>query len=220
MAAHIGPRQRCMAGVEQRVPLGTVQQHGFAKQFLIRQAVAAPVLGDDAQLVMPGHDPLLDSLDGAHMQVDDHIRGLPPEQGHGLCNVGLRVAGGFVEHGHMQAATQAVVQGIHAGPEALGGGHQLPGFGVYALAFGREGKAAATATAQGQAQAGFQVFDMAADGGGADVEFQLGGSHAAAVHNGLKNAQQADVGIADLAEHGPFLLLCGHGGCSVADLYN
>ena len=41
-------------------------------------------------------------------------------------------------------------------PEALGGGHQLPGFGVYALAFGREGKTAATTAAQGQAQAGFR----------------------------------------------------------------
>jgi len=46
---------------------------------------------------------------------------------------------------------------------------------------------------------------VAADGAGADVQLQLGGGHAAAVGHRLEHAQQANVGIADLAQHGSAL---------------
>jgi hypothetical protein len=79
---------------------------------------------------------------------------------------------------------------------------QAQGLVVHPLALGRQGKPRAPAPAQRQAQAGFQVFHVAADGAGANVQFQLGGRHAAALHHGFEHLQQAQVHVAELAQHG------------------
>jgi hypothetical protein len=72
---------------------------------------------------------------------------------------------------------------------------------------GVSAKPPAPAPAQGQAQAGFQVLDVAADGAGGNVELQLGRRHAAALHHAAEHAQQAQVHVADLAEHGALFYL-------------
>ena len=55
---------------------------------------------------------------------------------------------------------------------------QLLAARVEHLALAGERQASCRAVQQTHAQAGFQVFDVAADGGGTDVEFQLGCRHA------------------------------------------
>jgi hypothetical protein len=112
-----------------------------------------------------------------------------------------RVAGGLVEHRHRQR------------PPMRGGcrrcccesrppRQQAQGLVVHPLALGRQGKARAPAPAQRQAQAGFQVFHVAADGAGANVQLQLGRRHAAALGHAFEHLQQAQVHVAELAQHG------------------
>ncbi len=137
------------------------------------------------------------------MQVQLDLRRAFAQQGQRLGNVSGRVAGGLFEHRHVQVAAQALVDVVQAAAKAFGGGQQALGGLIELLAFGRERKTGAPAPAQHQAHAGFQVFDVAADGGHGDVELQLGRGHAAAVHHRLEHPQQADVHVAQLAENGP-----------------
>ena len=134
------------------------------------------------------------------MQVQPNIGGFCMKVSNGFGNVAGRVAGGFVEHRHLQLPAHALVDFIHAAAERVCGGQQLAGLGVDLFALGRERKAGPAAPAQGQAQAGFQIFDVAADGRRAYIEFQLGRGHAPAVDHGLEHAQQAQVHVANLAQ--------------------
>ena len=75
------------------------------------------------------------------------------------------------------------------------------GRGLSAL-LGDNVEAGPAAAAQHQAQARLQVLDVAADRRGADVEFQLGRRHAAALHHAAKDLEQAQVHVVELAQHG------------------
>jgi hypothetical protein len=135
-----------------------------------------------------------------HLQAD--LGRLAGKQRNGVANVRGRVAGRLVEHRHVKAPAHAAVDVVDAAAKRIHGRQQPQGFVVNALAFGREGKTRPPAPAQREAQAGFQVFHVAADGAGADVQLQLGGRHAAALHHGLEHLQQAQVHVAELAQHG------------------
>jgi hypothetical protein len=114
----------------------------------------------------------------------------------------MRIAGGLVKHRYMQLAPHALVDLVHPGAKGVHAGQQLQGLGVNLLTFGRQGKTGASAPAQGQAQPRFQVFDMSAHGAGADVELELGRTHAAAIDHTFEHTQQADVHVAQLAQRG------------------
>ena len=57
------------------------------------------------------------------------------------------------------------------------------------------------APTQREAQAGFQVFHVAADGAGADVQLQLGGRHAAAFRHAFEHLQQTQIHVTELPQH-------------------
>ena len=136
------------------------------------------------------------------MQVQRHVGRLAGKGGDGGVDARLRIAGGLVEQRHRQLPAHALVDVVDAGAKAVHRRQQAQRLVVHALALGREGKAAAPAPAQRQAQARLQVLDVAADGAGADVQLQLGRRHATALDHGLEHAQQAQVHVADLAQHG------------------
>ena len=200
--AQRSPVQRVVARAEQRVPLAAVQVHGFAKQRVVAQRGRRAVFGNHAHGKAAVHHPALDLRDAAHVQVQPHVRRGLRKLRNGAVQARLRVAGGLVEHRHRQLAAHALVQLVHAGAKAFHGGQQAQGFVVHALAFGRQRKARAPAAAQRQAQARFQVFQVAADGAGADVQLQLGRSQAAAFHHRLEHLQQAQIHVAHLPDQG------------------
>ncbi len=136
------------------------------------------------------------------MQVQRHVGRLAAKPRNGLRNAGGRVAGGLVEHRHVQLAAHALVNVVHAVAKRVGGGQQAQGFAVDALTLGRERKPRAAAPAQREAEPGFEILEVAADGGGADVELQLGRSQPAAFGHGLEHPQQAQIHVAHLPEHG------------------
>ena len=159
--------------------------------------------GDDADMELPVEHPALDTVEGGHMQVQAHTRCSVGEQGDGRRNMGLRIAGCFVKHRDLQLPAHALVDFIHAAAKSVGRREQLGGLGINLLPFRGERKTGAPPAAQHQAQPGFQVFDVAAHGGGADIELQLGCRHAAAIGHRAEHAQQAQVHVADLAQGGP-----------------
>ena len=65
-----------------------------------------------------------------------------------------------------------------------------------------ERKTAAPTPAQGHAKALLQVFDVARDGGSADIEFQLSRSESSAGHNGVEDAQQAQLAVTHIPQQG------------------
>ena len=156
--------------------------------------------GNNADLELPVQNPPLNRREGADMQAECHVRRGLAEQRNRLPDPGRRVAGRFIEHRHLQLAAHALVDFIHTRPEGVGGGKQLGGLRVNLRPFRRQRKAGAAPAAQTQTQAGFQVFDVPADRGRADVELQLGGGHTAAIDHGAEHPQQAQVHIADLAQ--------------------
>ena len=150
----------------------------------------------DADLELAVDDAALDRVDRRHMQVQGDIRRTFAEQRDSRANVRGRVTGGLVEYRHIELATHAPVDFVHTGAECVGGRQQTQGLGVDLLAFNGQREAGTAAPAQGEAQADFQVLDMAADGGRTNIEFQFGCRHAAAVHYGLEDPQQAQVHVA------------------------
>ena len=78
-----------------------VQQHAFVKQVLVFQGAGAAVAGDDANLKLTVQHPALNGCERAHMQAERHIRRSLAEQRNRLRDSGRRVAGGFVEYGHL-----------------------------------------------------------------------------------------------------------------------
>ena len=206
VAAQAGPVQR-LRGFRRRARLAkqsvawtAIQQHRLVKQPGVVQRVRTAVAGDDAQLKLPVQHATLNAVERGHVQLQRHLGRALHKQGYRLGDMAGRVAHGFVEHRHMQLAAHALVDFVHPAAKRVGGRQELAGLGVNLLAFGRERKACAPTPAQHQAQAGFQVFDMAAHRGGANIEFELRRRHAAAVRHGAKHAQQAQVHVADLAQ--------------------
>src|SRR6218665_3870327 len=76
-------------------------------------------------------------------------------------------------------AAHAPMEVGDAGAKAAHRGQQPQGLVILPLAFGGEPKPGPPTAAQRQAEPGFQVFHVAADGAGADIELQFGGRHAA-----------------------------------------
>ena len=136
------------------------------------------------------------------MQAERHVRRGLAEQRNRLPDPCRRVAGGFVEHGHLQLAAHALVDFIHTCPEGVGGGKQLGGLRINLRPFRCERKAGAAPAAQTQTQAGFQVFDVPADRGCADVELQFSGRHPTAIDHSAEHPQQAQVHVTDLTQGG------------------
>ena len=129
------------------------------------------------------------------------------KQGNGRTQMGRRVGRRFVKHRDVELPAHAPVSFVHAGPKGVGASQQAQGLGVDLLAFGGQGKTGAAPTAQGQPEARFQVLDVAAHGGGANVEFQLGRRHAAALDHAFEHPQQANVHVTQLAQRGPAFYL-------------
>ena len=151
---------------------------------------------------LPVQHPALDGSEGGHMQVQPDVGCFGMKVSDGFGNVAGRVASGFVEHRHLQLPAHALVDFVHAAAECVSRSQQLGGLGIDFFALSGERKAGPSATAQGQAEAGFQVLDVAAHRGRADVELKLGGGHAPAIDHRLEDAQQAQIHVADLAENG------------------
>ena len=163
--------------------------------------------GDDADLELPIQHPTLDGGKRAHVQVERHIRRLLREQRNGAGDVRLRVARRFVKHRHVQLAAHALVNLVDTAAKGIRGHQQQSRLGIDLFAFRRQGKTGAPTAAQGQAQAGFQVLDVATHRGCADVELQLGRRHAPAIHHRAKHPQQTQIHVADLAQQ-CFVLFC------------
>jgi hypothetical protein len=115
------------------------------------------------------------------------------------------VGGGLVEHGDVQLPAHAPVDLVHAVAKRVGAGQKAQRFIVDLLAFGSERKPGAATPAQREAEPRFQILHMAAHGGGADVQLELGRGHAAAIDHRLEDAQQAQVHVGQLAQHGAAL---------------
>ena len=119
----------------------------------------------------------------------------------------LRVAGSLVKHGYVQLAPHTLMDLVHPAAKGIHPSQQAQGLVIYLLALTGQGKARAPPAAQTQAQAGFQVLDMAADRGHTDIELQLGSGHATALDHAFEHPQQPDVHVAQLAQGGPALYL-------------
>jgi hypothetical protein len=172
----------------------------LVKQACIVQSAGGTVSGDDAQMELPIQHTALYGIERCHMQIERHVRRAPMKTGNRLRYPRLGIAGGFVEHRNLQLATHTLVNLIDTAAKRVGGSTQLGGLGVDFLTFGRQCKTGPATAAQAQAQAGFQVFNMAADSGAADVELQFGSGHAAAVGHRPKHAQQAQVHVTELTK--------------------
>ena len=182
--------------------VAAIQMHGLAKQPVVAQAGRGAVLGDDADGKAAVHHAALDGRDAAHVQVQLHVGRRAREGIDGGVDARGRVAGRLVEQRHRQRAAHALVYVVHPGAKAVHRGQQAQRLVVHALALGRQRKARAPAPAQREAQARFQILDVPADGAGADVQLQLGRRQAATLDHRLEDLQQAQVHVADLAEHG------------------
>lgn len=201
------PCQRLMLRGEQGMPAAAVEQHGFAEQFVVQQAGRTAVGGNDADLELPVHHAALNRVERPDMHVQRYVRRLPGEQGDGVADARGRIAGSLVEYGHAELAAEAAVDLVDAADEGIGRRQQALGFHIDPLSLRRGGKTAASAMTKRQAEPRFQILHMLADGRNADIQFQLGRRHAAAVHHALEDPQQPHVGIAQLAENCTFFYL-------------
>ena len=198
--AHRLPVQVAVVGAKQRVARAAVQAHVFVKQPRILQRVRIAVARNDANMKLPVQHTAFNAVERGHMQVQPHVAGALGEQRNCLRNVRLRVAHRLVKHRHLQLPAHALVDLVHAAAKSVGRRQQLRGLGVDFLSLGRERKARAAPAAQHQPQAGFQVFDVAAHGRRANIEFEFGRRHAAAIGHGAKHAQEAQIHVAELAQ--------------------
>ena len=162
---------------------------------------------DDAHLELAVDHTTLDGVDRCHMQVQGNVGGTFTKQGDCVTNVGHRVACRLVEQRHVKLAAHAAMDVVHAGAEHVGRSQQAQRLGVDLLTLGCQCKTSTSPAAQAQAEPGFQVLHMAADGGGSYIELQLRGRHAATVHDRLEHAQQTQVHVAQLAQNGMALYL-------------
>ena len=125
---------------------------------------------DDAQVKLAVEHAALYGIERGHMKIERHVRRPRVKACYRLRQAGLGVAGSFVKHRYLQLAAHTLVDLIDAAAKRVGSGQQLGGLRVNFLALWRQSKAGSPTAAQAQTQAGFQVFDMAADGGAADIE--------------------------------------------------
>ena len=189
-----------MVGAKQGVARAAVQAHVLVKQARILQRVRIAVARNDADVKLPVEHAALNAVERGHVQVQRHVTRALGEQRYRLRNVRLRVAHRLVKHRHLQLPAHALVDLVHAAAKSVGRRQQLRGLGVDFLPLRRERKARAAPAAQYQAQAGFQVFDVAAHGRRANIEFEFGRRHAAAIGHGAKHAQKAQIHVAELAQ--------------------
>ncbi|MCY1453473.1 hypothetical protein D9M71_704630 [compost metagenome] len=94
------------------------------------------------------------------------------------------------------------MQVVDLGAETLQRRQQRLGGAVHLAAFVGQGETGAAALAQAHAQAFFQVAHVQADCRAADAQRALRGGEAAALDDGLEDAQQTDFEVADLAQTG------------------
>ena len=204
--AHRLPVQVAVVGAKQGVARAAVQAHVLVKQARILQRVRIAVARNDADVKLPVEHAALNAVERGHVQVQRDVACALGKHRYRLRNMRLRVAHRLVKHGHLQLAAHALVDFVHAAAKSVGRRQQLRGLGVDFLPLGRERKARAPPAAQHQPQAGFQVFDVAAHGGSANIEFELGCCHAAAIGHGAKDPQETQIHVAELAQRRP-------GGC-------
>ncbi|MNP59733.1 hypothetical protein D3C76_1547520 [compost metagenome] len=86
--------------------------------------------------------------------------------------------------------------------EGFDGAEQLARGRQHLLALGRQAKARLATLAEAKAQARLQLGHLRADGGLAYAQLTLGGAEAAAFHHGDEDAQQLQIEVMELAEHG------------------
>ena len=193
------PIQAVVRAAKQGMAGAAVQAHMLIKQARVVQGAGGAVAGDDAQVKLAIEHAALYGIERGDMQIERHVRRPRVKARYRLRQAGLGVAGSFVKHRYLQLAAHALVNLIDAAAKRVGSGQQLGGLRVNFLALRRQGEAGPPTAAQAQAQAGFQVFDVAADGGATDIELQFGSSHATAVGHHPEHAQQAQVHVAELA---------------------
>jgi hypothetical protein len=200
--AQLGPGELRMAGLEERMAAAAIQQHGLAKQLLVDQALRAAVRRDDADLEVALEHALLDRVDRTHVHRQADLGRHLGEARDRLADARLRIGRGLVEQRHLELAAHAVVDVVDAAAEGIDRSQQPQRLVVDALALGREREAGPAAPAQHQAEPGLEVLHVAAHRRGADVELELGRRHAAAVDHALEHLEQAQVHVAELAQHG------------------
>ena len=202
VVAHGVPIEIVVPLAEQRVPHAAIQLHGFAEQAVIDQTRRAAVRGDDADLESAIHHAAFDLVDRAHMQLQMHIGRKRVERADGVPDACGRVARRLVEHRHRQLPAHARVNVVDAVAKTAHGRQQPQCLLVHALAFGGERKTRAPTAAEREAQPHLQILHMAAHRAGADVQLQFRRRHAAAIDHRLEHLQQAQIHVADLAQHG------------------
>ena len=141
-----------------------------------------------------------DLVGGGHADVDPHLRSLPLERAESVGDAHLRQGHQVVDDADVEFAAQVLVQVVDLGAEPLQRRQQGLGRAIDLAALVGQGEAGAAALAQAHAQALLQVAHVQADRRAAEAESALRGGETAALDDGLEDAQQADIEIADLAE--------------------
>lgn len=180
--------------VEEFVAVAAVQPVLFAVQALVHEAVHADGEGADGE------------VDAVFLQAQLQLRGAEYREVQvyggvffavGTDDVGQwqgRVADGGVEHAEVEGAAQFALEGGAVALEAFEFGQQAQGFLMEEFAFAGQAEPASAPVAQDQAELGFELAHVGADGGGGEVEFLLCGGKALMAYHAGEDAQQFEVG--------------------------
>ena len=137
-----------------------------------------------------------------HLQGDVNVGGARLEAADGGGQATGRVGQGIVDDADLQFADQAAAQRAGAGAELLEGAEELQAGLVDGAALVGEAEADPAALAEAHAQPRLEVGEQRADARRAEIELGLGGREAAGLDDGQEHAQQLDVGVGELGQHG------------------
>ena len=179
---------------------GAVEVLLLAEQGLIAQAGQAMVKSANGQLQALFQNRVLQLVRALRMQVQAHSRVVPAEQ------LDRQRPAVLAKHAiHATQLKDLAVAPTQAGDlltEALDVGEQAERRVVELLALIGELEAAAAAPAERIAQTQLQIPHQHAQARQAGIQAHLGGGEAACLDNGAEGAQQAQVDIGKIAQHG------------------
>ncbi|MNZ73093.1 hypothetical protein D3C78_914940 [compost metagenome] len=178
------------------------QQRALAVQRRVFQPGQRTDQRHHADMQMTIEHAQFDLARGGHADIDAYPRAALLQCTQGMGDAHLRQGHQVVDDADVQLAAQVPVQVVDLGAEALQRRQQRLGGAVHLAALVGQGEAGAAALAQAHAQALFQVAHVQADRRAADAQGAFRGGEAAALDDGLEDAQQADFEVADLAQTG------------------
>ncbi|MDR9125947.1 hypothetical protein FEP35_00001 [Burkholderia multivorans] len=205
------PGQLAVRRIEQRMLTAAVQQHPFVEQFRIDEAARAAVGGDDPDLITAVDDPAFDLVDRRDVQVQRDVGRLVRELADRVAEPRVRIRRGLVEHRDVQFAAHPVVNAVDPAAKRLHRREQPQRLLVDGLAFGRQREAGAAPPAQHEPEPRLEILHVPADRRDADIQFQFGRRHSAALDDALEDPQQPQIHVAELPEQRAALrFLCLH----------